>query len=152
MPHLWLLEPATETVEIYELHAGYELVARHAIGDRFESPLFPGDEISVEALFSTQSKRKGWHGADGGPEPIPEWLVPPEINLGLEYFFHLGHPERRWEFWDNKARSMLAFGSAAEARARLDYFMTEACRWESLPGAKISQLADDIEATEIGFN
>ncbi len=153
VPHLWLLEPATETVEIYELHAGYELVARHGIGDRFQSPLFPDDEISVDALFNTQSKRKGWHDAEGDsepPEPLPEWLVPPEINIGLEYFFHLGHPERRWEFWDNKARSMLAFGSAVEARARLDDFMTEACRWESLPRAKASQLADDIEATEIG--
>lgn len=152
VPHRWLLEPANETVEVYELHAGYELIARHQVGDRFESPLFPGDEISVDALFSTQSKRNGWHDADDSepPEPIPEWLVPAEIKLGLEYFFHLGHPERRWEFWDNKARSVLAFGSAVEARARLDYFITEACRWESLPHGKTSQLGDDIEVAEIG--
>lgn len=60
------------------------------------------------------------------------------------------YPERRWEFWDNKARSVLAFGSAAEARARLDYFLTEACRWESLPRPKISPMADDVEQTEAG--
>ena len=151
--HLWLLEPATETIEIYELQADYELIARRGIGDRFESPLFPGDAISVESLFSTQSKRKGWHTAEDDskePEPIPEWIVSPKTNVGLEYFFHLGHPERRWEFWDNKARSMLAFGSAVEARARLDHFITEACRWESLSRPKISQLAEDIEQTEIG--
>ena len=54
--------------------------------------------------------------------------MPPEIKLGPEYFFHLGHPERRWEFCDTKAHSVLAFG-AAEASARLDYFLTEACCW-----------------------
>lgn len=38
----------------------------------------------------------------------------------------------------------------AEAHARLDYFVTEACRWESVPRPKISTMADDIEQTEIG--
>ena len=151
--HLWLMEPATETVEIYELRGGYDLVGRHSAGEQFVSPLFPGDEIFVDVLFDTQSKRKDWRqrdDEDDGPEPISEWIVPPETNLGLEYFFHLGHPERRWEFWDNKANSVLAFGSSVEARARLDYFLTEACRWESLPRPKISPMADDIEQTEVG--
>jgi hypothetical protein len=72
------------------------------------------------------------------------------MEVGLEYFFLLGHPERRWEFWNNKARSVLAFGSAAEARSRLDVFLDEACRWESLPRPRVSQTAVDVEHTEVG--
>ncbi|HQU43880.1 MAG: hypothetical protein B7Z73_09495 [Planctomycetia bacterium 21-64-5] len=152
VPHLWLLEPATENVEIYELRGSYELIGCHGTGEHFASSLFPGDEISVDDLFRTQAKSKGWHDAEDEeePQPIAEWIVPPEINVGLEYFFHLGHPVRRWEFWDNKAHSTLAFGSPVEARARLEHFVTEACRWESLPRPKTSQLADDIEQTEVG--
>ncbi len=151
VPHLWLVEPANETVEIYELHGNYELIARHGPGDTFSTPLFPGEQISTTALFETQSKR--WPKDQGEceePEPIPDWIVPQELKIGLEYFFHLGHPERRWEFWDNKARSVLAFGSSAEAHARLGHFATEACRWESLPRVTISQMADDIEVCEAG--
>lgn len=150
--HLWLVEPATETVDVYELRRGYELLGRHGAGDGFACSLFPDETIKVDRLFKTQSKSKGWRqqGEAEELEPIPEWIVPPELNLGLEYFFHLGHPERRWEFWDNKARSVLAFGSPAEARTRLDYFVTEACRWESSPLPKISPMADDVELTEVG--
>jgi len=151
VPHLWLLEPVQETVEVYELHSGYELIARHVAGASLTSPLFPGEEISVNALFTTQSKRwPSGEDLDEEPTPIPEWILPPEMHIGLEYFFHLGHPERRWEFWDNKAHSVLAFGSAAEAIARLDHFVTEACRWESLPRPRISQMADDVQQTEAG--
>lgn len=151
--HLWLIEPATETVEVYELGSRYELTSRHGTSDSFACPLFPGDKISVDAIFRTQSKSDGPRDRKDkaeAPKPIPEWILPPEMNVGLEHFFHLGHPERRWEFWDNKAQSVLAFGSAAEAHARLDYFVTEACRWESLPRPKTSQLADDVEQTEAG--
>jgi Uma2 family endonuclease len=131
VPHLWLVEPANETVEVYEHDGHYKLIGDHGPGESFGCPLFPSDKVSVNAIFDTQSKRKGWRNADDDdeqPDPIPEWIIPPEMKIGLEYFFHLGHPERRWEFWDNKARSVLAFGSSAEARARLDYFLTEACR------------------------
>ena len=151
VPHLWLIEPALETVEVYELHSRYELVFRHKAGGSFACPVFAGEEISVEALFKTQSKR--WpkdEEPDEGPDPIPEWILPPEMKIGLEYFFLLGHPERRWEFWDNKAHSVLAFGSSAEAIARLDHFVTEASRWESMPRPKISQMADDVDQTEVG--
>jgi hypothetical protein len=155
VPHLWLVEPALETVEVYELHSQYELVARHGAGESFASPLFSGEQICVDTLFDTQSKRwpddKDQNDEPADPDPpIPEWIIPQATKVGLEYFFHLGHPERRWEFWDNKARSVLAFGSAAEASSRLDYFVTEACRWESLPCPRISQMADDIEQTEAG--
>lgn len=148
--HLWLVEPATETVEVYQLDGRYNLAGTHRLGESFACPLFPGDTISVDAVFDTQSKRNGWYNDDEVADPIPEWILPPEMNLGLEYFFHLGHPERRWEFWDNTARSVLAFGSSDEARLRLDYFLTEACRWESIPRPKISPMADDIDQTEAG--
>jgi len=151
VPHLWLVEPAQEIVEIYELRDHYEMVGCHGPGDAFATPLFPGEQISMDTLFKTQSKR--WSDGkddDEAPEPIPDWIVPPDIKVGLEYFFHLGHPERRWEFWDNKARSVLAFGSAAEASARLDYFLAEACCWEALPPPKIAQLASDVQHTEVG--
>lgn len=150
VPHLWLIEPAQETVEVYELHSRYELIATHHAGETFESPLFPGERVSVEALFVTQSKRSRDEDTDDEPDPIPEWIIPPDTKIGLEHFFHLGHPERRWEFWDNKARSVLAFGSATEARARLAYFLEEACRWESLPHPKVSDLTDDVQQTEAG--
>jgi hypothetical protein len=151
VPHLWLLEPALETVEVYELRGQYELLGRYGTGDSFVTPLFPGERIRVDALFKTQSKR--WATAKEKkktPAPIPDWILPPETEVGLEYFFHLGHPERRWEFWDNKAHSVLAFGSAAEATARLDRFLTEACRWEALPRPKITELASDVRQTEVG--
>jgi hypothetical protein len=127
------------------------MVSRHGRGDSFATPLFPGEQIRTDTLFETQSKR--WLDGkddDEAPEPIPDWIVPPEMKVGLEYFFHLGHPERRWEFWDNKARSVLAFGSAAEASARLDYFLTEASCWEALPRPKIAQLASAVQQTEAG--
>ena len=113
--HLWLVEPAQEVIEVYELHGGYELIGRYSVGESFATPLFPGEHVSVAALFKTQSKR--WpKQPDEAAEPIPDWIVPPELDVGLECFFHLGHPERRWEFWENKAHSVLAFGSGAEAR------------------------------------
>lgn len=149
--HLWLIEPAQETVEVYQLHSRYELIGRYGVADLFTCSLFPGSEISAVELFETQSKC--WPASDDEDdeaEPIPDWILPRDMNVGLEYFFHLGHPERRWEFWENKARSVLPFGSPTEARARLDYFLTEACRWESLPRPKISQLADEVDQTEVG--
>ena len=74
----------------------------------------------------------------------------PETTLGLEYFFLLGHPGRRREFRNNKARSVLAFGSPAEASARLDHFLTEACRWEALARPTLSSLAGDVQQTKVG--
>lgn len=153
VPNLWLLEPEYETVEVYELHAQYELVGTYGVGDTFSTPLFPGEQVAVERLFETQSKRRR---SDVGerpvkePTPIPEWLLPPQMKLGLEYFFLLGHPQHRWEFWNNKARSVLAFGSANEARARLANFAREAGNWEGISNPKISPLSADIDQTEIG--
>jgi hypothetical protein len=149
--HLWLVDPACETVDVYRLAADYELQGRYQAGDAFAVDLFPGEKFVVDDLFETQSKR--W--PDGRrsreePEPIPEWLLPPDFAVGLEYFFHLGHPERRWEFWNNKAHSVLAFGSGTEARTRLDHFLAEAGRWEGMAKPKPAALGDDVERAEIG--
>jgi Uma2 family endonuclease len=151
VPRLWLVEPAIEAVELHELRGGYDCVGRYRAGDVFACDLFPGEVIRTEALFRTQSKR--WQHAEAADEvsdPIPDWIVPPEMAVGLEYFFLLGHPERRWEFWNNKARSVLAFGSPAEATARLDHFVTEACQWQALPRPALSPMADDVQQTEVG--
>lgn len=77
-------------------------------------------------------------------------MLPPDFKAGLEYFFHLGHPEHRWEFWNNKAQSVLAFGSVIEASARLDHFIREACQWQAAPMPKIASAAADRDQTEIG--
>lgn len=154
VPHLWLLEPTYETVEVYELHAQYKLVGTFGPGATFSSPLFPGEQIVVDQLFDTQSMhRPGWAATDDShdhPAPIPEWLLPAEMKLGLEYFFLLGHPQRRWEFWNNKAHSMLAFGSAKEAQARLQHFAREAANWEGVSNVKISSLSPDADQAEVG--
>jgi Uma2 family endonuclease len=165
--HFWLLDPALETVDVYRLSGDYEHQGRFAAGESFGCDLFPGETISVDALFDTQRKRRvalaiasaeQATGATGSasaedrdePEPIPEWLLPPDFAVGLEYFFLLGHPDHRWEFWNNKAYSVLAFGSPTEARARLDHFIAEACRWEGLPTAKPTSMSDDADRSEIG--
>lgn len=57
MSHLWLVEPAQEVIELYELRDRYQLVGRHRVGDSFGVDLFPGEQISVDRLFHTQSKR-----------------------------------------------------------------------------------------------
>jgi hypothetical protein len=158
VPHLWLLEPARETVEVYQLRSKYELQGTFGPGQSFAVDLFTGERFAVDDLFKTQFKRwRERHPEDDDPEreekppqPIPEWLAPADFHLGLEYFFHLGHPERRWEFWGNKAHSVLAFGSAREARARLEHFVTEACQWESLPRPKLTMLAVDVDQAEVG--
>jgi hypothetical protein len=151
VPHVWLLEPATETIEVYELRGAYELRARLGSGESFTTDVFSSERIAVDDLFQTQSKR--WPALQPDEEeddPTPEWILPPEFAVGLEYFFHLGHPERRWEFWGNKAHSVLAFGSVSEARARMDNFLKEACRWEGLPGPTVAPMAADQEQIEVG--
>ncbi len=152
--HLWLVEPALEEIEVYTLHTDHVLQARFKAGASFEVELFPGERIDVADLFKTQSKRWRQRGQDADddepPELIPEWILPPELPIGLEHFFHLGHPERRWEFWGNKARSVLAFGSATEARARLDHFLHEACCWEGMPKPRPAATTPDADQAEVG--
>ncbi len=147
--HLWLLDPDPESVEVYELSGpDYRLVAAHGPGGEFRPGLFPGEAVSVDALFNTQWKRHGGL-APSRTEPVPEWLVPEGKRLGLEHLFLFGHPERRWEIWGNRAPSVLAFGSPREARARLGPFLEEAARWEQAPVPSPVAVGPDAEQAEV---
>lgn len=149
--HHWLLDPVAKVVEVRQLVSGkYRLAAVYHAGDTMKPRLFPGENVEIAALFKTQADR--WRGRRDGfePEPIPEWLVPSEITLGLECFFLLGHPDRRTEIWNNRCPCVLAFGSATEAKARLRHFVVEACSWEGSPKAEPKMIAPDTEQAEVG--
>jgi Uma2 family endonuclease len=151
VPHLWLVDPVAETIALHELAPrAYRHTATHGAGESFEFPLFPGEQINVDTLFDTQMKRHGDPRAPADPEPIPTWIIQPEQQLGLEYFFLLGHPERRWEIWGNRAPSMLAFGSSEEAQARFAHFLEEICRWEQAPQPVPATLETDLVQAEVG--
>jgi Uma2 family endonuclease len=52
VPHYWLLNPRGRSFEMYELCGGDYVLARHAAGEgTLESPLFPGLQIELRALF-----------------------------------------------------------------------------------------------------
>jgi Uma2 family endonuclease len=152
--HLWLVDPGVETLEVYELvERDYRLAATYRPGDEFRPVLFPDVPVNLEELFWTQLKRHGEASPSldaKEPEPIPECLVPPDKRLGLEYLFLLGHPERRWEIWNNRSPCVLPFGSAEEARLRFQHFVEEASRWEQKPPPEPSALEAEVEQAEVG--
>lgn len=152
VPHLWLLDPETETVEIYNLNDGtYRLQAMYGTGQEFQSALFPGESVSVDRLFDTQWKRHPERfEREDEVKPVPEWLIAPEKRLGLEYLLLIGHPERRYEIWNHHAPCVLAFGSAAEARLRLAHFLEEAASWEQIASPRTAALETDVEQAEVG--
>ena len=149
VPHLWLIEPAPETVEVYELHSQFELVARHpalaTVLRRVCSPVSTSPSIRSLQRNLNAAERQGLQrrGArtdsrmdlsGGGGDQIGALFHPWAIPSGVG---NSGTTRRR---------SVLAFGSSAEASVRLGHFVTEACRWESLPPPKISKMAEDVEA------
>ncbi|HEY7309796.1 MAG TPA: Uma2 family endonuclease [Gemmataceae bacterium] len=152
VPHLWLLDPETEMVEVCELADGdYRLEATYGAGEEFQPLLFPEETVAVGRLFDTQWKRhpeRFGHGEEA--EPVSEWLVAPEKRLGLEYLLLIGHPERRYEIWNNAAPCVLAFGSAVEARLRLIHFLDDAASWEQTIAPRILALETDVEQAEVG--
>ncbi len=157
VPHLWLLDPQPETVEVYELAGSqYQLTGTYRAGQQFRPALFPEETVAVDPLFDTQWKRHREESLNrkpeprSAPEPIPEWLAPRDLVLGLEYLFLLGHPDRRWEIWDNRAPCVLAFGSAEEAQMRLPHFVEEAARWEGLPAQALTESAGEQERADVG--
>jgi Putative restriction endonuclease len=151
VPHLWLLEPETETVEVYELSGcEYRLVAINGAGDVFRPLLFPDVPVVVDSLFDTQWKRHQDRFEKRTAEPVPAWLLPKDERLGLEHLLLLGHPDRRHEIWNNRAPCMLAFGSPEEARARFTDFVEDACRWEQLPLPRAANLEEAMEQAEVG--
>jgi Uma2 family endonuclease len=157
--HLWLLDPLEEKVEVQVL-AGqeYRRVGIYGCGDEFRPALFPDVTVRVEDLFWTQRKRHRARSphleseleSEPELEAIPEWLVPAKKRLGLEYLFLLGHPERRWEIWNNRAPCVLPFGSPHEAQVRFEHFLEEICRWEQAPVPRPSLLEADVEQAEVG--
>ncbi len=128
VPHIWLLDPETETVELYALGGHiFNKTGRHGPGESFRSALFPEVSIAVASLFDTQEKRHRdrWTSKPDEPDPIPTWLVPRDQMVGLEVMFFLGHPEKRYEIWNNRAPCLLAFGSPEEAAFRFGHFLEE---------------------------
>jgi hypothetical protein len=148
---LWLLDPEPETVEVYRLDEGdYRLVATHAPGEIFHPLRFPSETVAVDELFHTQWKRYGDLFKPRLRDPVPEWLVPEATRFGLEALFLFGHPERRYEIWNNRVPCVLPFGSTREARTRFSHFLEEAAHWEELPAPRPTAVAKDVEQIEVG--
>src|SRR5262249_328882 len=58
VPHLWLLDPELEMLEVYELVGSqYQLSATYRPGEQFHPTLFPEETVVVEDLFESQWKR-----------------------------------------------------------------------------------------------
>jgi Uma2 family endonuclease len=150
-PHLWLLDPETETVEEYALTQGqFHKTGQSGAGETFCPALFPETSVAVDSLFDTQDKRHGEIWDPTELEPVPAWLVAPEQRLGLEVLFFFGHPERRYEIWNNRAPCVLAFGSAEEAEMRFGHFFEEICRWERAPLSRPRLIEPGVEIAEAG--
>jgi hypothetical protein len=95
--------------------------------------LFPERAIAVDSLFDTQEKRHPDRWASTEYKPVPKWLVSSEVRMGLEVLFFFGHPERRYEIWDNRAPCLLADRLRMEA-AR---FSDVRCRRSRNPSVRI---------------
>jgi Uma2 family endonuclease len=53
IPHYWILDPATESLEAYRLgESGYELTGTYGPDTIFRADLFPGLEIPIADLWS----------------------------------------------------------------------------------------------------
>jgi hypothetical protein len=151
VPHLWLLDPETDTVEVYALAGrSFSLTGRHRAGESFRPALFPEVSVAVDSLFDTQEKRRPEWARSSEPDPAPAWLVPPDHRLGLEVLFFFGHPERRYEIWNNRAPCLLAFGSPEDAELRFAHFLEDICRWEQANLPRPSSIELDVEVAEVG--
>jgi len=160
--HFWLVDPLVEQVELHELTGGeYRLVAIYHAPDDFRIPSFPDMTVRVADLFDTQTKRFiEWRRRDGQseleeeleeePEPAPPWLISRDTRMGLAYLMVLGHPERRFEIWDNRAPCVLAFGSDEEARFRFGHFLEDICRWERSPLVRACNMGPSVDVAEAG--
>jgi hypothetical protein len=150
VPHLWLIEPVTGTVEVYRLDRGeYCLVRTGGAADEFPLPGFDGLTFAGARLFDTQSGRCTWSRPTRA-DRTPAWAISRDRDVGLQHLILLGHAERRREIWDNRAPCALAFGSAEEAEHRLRRFVQEAARWEGATTPSIHRIEPGIEAADIG--
>jgi hypothetical protein len=167
VPHYWIVDPELETLEIHSLSGGdYQAGPVYRPGDSFAPPWCPDEMVDVADLFRTQRKQS----QDDFPgdralthvgilkigqvhelrETVPEWLCAADLRLGLEYLLVLGHPDRRWEIWNNRAPCVLAFGSATEAKLRFTHFLEDICRWERAPLPAAAPAPNDGETAEVG--
>jgi hypothetical protein len=128
----------------------YSRSGRHGPGENFRPSLFPEVTVAVDALFDTQEKLHGFMRSSTESEPAPMWLISPQLRAGLEVLFFFGHPEKRYEIWDNRAPCLLAFGSPEEAALRFGHFLEDICRWEQVPLAKSSPIEPGLEIAEVG--
>jgi Uma2 family endonuclease len=130
VPHLWLADPELKTLEVFELgREGYRCVACLSRDEVYEPPLFAGMPLKLSEIFDSHWEE--FWGERGKPETAPSgWIVPPSRRLGLQHLLLIGHTERRYEIWDNRAPCVLAFGSEREAMRRFRDFVVEICHWE----------------------
>ena len=150
VPHLWLLDPEIRTVELYQLtNRTYDLAATYSPGQAFKCDLFDDFEFSVSELFESQWERHPAK-ADEDREPMPAWFMPPDVRVGLEYMLLFGHPERRYEIWDNTAPCMLAFGSEEESELRFQHFLEDICRWEAVAVPTPTTVEPGTQAATVG--
>ncbi len=145
---LWLLEPLTSTVERYQLVGGdYQLAELATAGQTIKVPGLEPFELPVDAIFDTGDD---WPTSGAVRHEPTDWAIPQRVTVGLQHLLLLGHAERRREIWDNRSPCHLAFGSADEARFRLDRFIVEAARWEGRPAAAAVAVEPDVDAATIG--
>ena len=149
VPQLWLLEPLTSTVELHQLVGGeYQLTHSATSGQSIRVPGLDPFELPVDAIFDADDD---WPTAGRGDrEPSDGWSIPPDVTVGLQHLILLGHAERRREIWDDRAPCFLAFGSAEEARLRLDRFVLEAARWEDRPAVPVRPVEPDVDVATVG--
>lgn len=142
-----------DTIEVYRLaDVEYRLEPTAGNGDRLSARSLGGITVETERLFETQSKRfKDELDSDArAAEPPPAWAIPRDRVVGLQHLILLGHTERRREIWNNKSPCVLAFGSAEEARHRLDRFLLEAGRWKGMSAPRPVEIEPGIEAADVG--
>ena len=148
VPQLWLLEPLTSTVELYQLIDGdYRLTESATVGQSIKVPGLEPMALTVDAIFDTG---RDWSGTGTAPDQPSGWAIPESVTVGLQHLILLGHAERRREIWDNRSPCYLAFGSAEEARHRLDRFLLEAARWEDRPAVASVAVEPDVDAATVG--
>ncbi len=126
------------------------MTGRHGAGESFRSELFPARAVAVDSLFDSQQTRRPHRWKTTQYELAPKWLVSSEEWLGLEVLFFFGHPERRYEIWDNGVPCLLAFGSPEEAELRFGHFLQDICRWEQVSLQKPAPIETGALAAEVG--
>jgi Uma2 family endonuclease len=146
---LWLIEPLTRTIELHRLVNGeYHLTATAREGEALEVPGLEGLTIEANRVFETHSSDL-WGQSTTDDKPA-KWAIPPDVVVGLQHLILLGHAERRREIWNNQSPCFLAFGSAEEARHRLDRFVLEASQWENAGSPAAAEIEPDVDVADVG--